>query len=85
LDNYLGVDEIEIKSEIGELNSPLRKLNIKLIKVDITENKLPQFLLKEEFTNPLKSPAGEHGFRGFSNVPREHDYGKGEIEGGIRV
>lgn len=61
--HYLGVDEVEIESEIGELNGTLRELNIELVKVDVTENELPQFLLEEEFENPLECPAGEHGFR----------------------
>lgn len=61
------------------------ELNVELVEVDVAENELPQFLLEEELANPLQGPAGEHGLRRFRNVPREHGFGNGEIEGAIRV
>lgn len=69
---YLLIDIIHIQGKIIKLNCPGGELYVELIKINFSQYKISQCLLKKAFTQLLHSPWGKHGLRRLGKVPRKH-------------
>lgn len=65
----LVIEIVNVDNEIGELDCAVSKLDIELIEVDVTEYEFTEFLLQQEFDDPLHGPPRESSLR---EVPRKH-------------
>ena len=66
LHDHLLVEEIDVQSEVGEVDGTGAELDIKLVEVDVPQYHLPELLLQEELTHAL-----DHA-RSRELPPREH-------------